>query len=70
MDSSRYVPPYNSDMLLPQRDWEDANIAHLQLLLDRHRNRDDLKGFEWAYWNRLVHSDLLTLKGHTLGSEA
>mgnify|MGYP001149382397 CR=1 FL=1 len=51
-------------MLLAQRDWEDANIGHLRELLDRYRNRDDLKGFEWGYWNRLVNSDLFTLDGH------
>ena len=56
---------YNTDMLLAQRDWEDANIGHLRELLDRHRNRDDLKGFEWGYWSRLLRSDLLTLKGHS-----
>ncbi|MBC7857064.1 MAG: hypothetical protein IAF94_26840 [Pirellulaceae bacterium] len=26
---------------------------------------DDLRGFEWYYWNRLAHADLFTLKGHT-----
>ncbi len=56
---------YNSDMLLVQRDWDDANIGHLRELLDRYRHRDDLRSFEWGYWNRLAHSDLLTLKGHT-----
>ena len=56
---------YNSDMLLAQRDWEAANIEHLHELLDRHRDRDDLKGFEWFYWDRVSHSDLLTLRGHT-----
>jgi eukaryotic-like serine/threonine-protein kinase len=25
----------------------------------------DPRGFEWYYWDRLCHSDLLTLKGHT-----
>ena len=58
---------YNSDMLLVQRDWEAANIDHLRELLDRHRDRDDIRGFEWGYWDRLAHSDLLTLKGHTSG---
>ena len=56
---------YNADMLLAQRDWEETNIAHLTELLDRHRDRDDLKGFEWGYWNRTVNSDLLTLRGHS-----
>jgi len=56
---------YNSDMLLAQRDWEDANIGHLKEMLDRHRHQDDLKGFEWDYWSRLLKSDLLTLTGHS-----
>jgi len=58
---------YNSDMLLAQRDWEVSNIAHLLEMLDRYRDRDDLKGFEWGYWEHLTHTDLLTLKGHTRG---
>ena len=56
---------YDSDMLLAQRDWEDANIVRLQVLLDRHVADEQLKGFEWYYWNRLCHSELLTLTGHT-----
>ncbi len=56
---------YSSDMLHVFRDWEETNITHLKELLDRHGNRNDLKGFEWGYWNRLVNSDLLTLKGHS-----
>ena len=56
---------YHSDMLLAQRDWEVANIGHLREMLDRYRDRDDLKGFEWGYWDRLARSDLLTLTGHT-----
>ncbi|MEO2033391.1 MAG: hypothetical protein ABGZ35_15040 [Planctomycetaceae bacterium] len=54
-----------TDMLLAQRYWEDANIAPLRELLDRHRHRNNLKGFEWDYWNRRTHSSLLTLNGHT-----
>ena len=56
---------YNSDMLVAQRDWENANIGHLRELLNRYRSRDDLKGFEWGYWNRLLESDLLTIKEHS-----
>jgi WD40 repeat protein/serine/threonine protein kinase len=52
---------YNSDMLLAQRDWQNNNINHLKELLDPYRDRDDLKGFEWGYWARLVHRDLPTL---------
>ncbi len=27
--------------------------------------RDDVRGFEWFYWDRWCHSELLTLHGHT-----
>ena len=56
---------YKSDMLLVQRDWEAANIDRVRELLDRYHDHDDLKGFEWGYWDRLANSDLLTLKGHS-----
>lgn len=56
---------YNSDMLLAQRDWESNNIGHLWDLLDKHRDRDDLKSFEWGHWDRIIHSELLTLRGHS-----
>ena len=56
---------YSSDMLLASVDWEAANIGRLRETLDRYRERADLKGFEWSYWDRLVQSPLLTLKGHT-----
>jgi hypothetical protein len=57
---------YGSDMLLAQQDWEDANLAHLRELLDRYRDRSELKGFEWRYWDRLTNSDLFTLKERDL----
>ncbi|MFP6751145.1 MAG: serine/threonine-protein kinase, partial [Pirellulaceae bacterium] len=55
---------YNTDMLLVQRDWEANNIGHLLTLLALHEGDNSLKGFEWYYWMRLCHSDLLTLRGH------
>ena len=59
---------YYSDMLLAQRDWDVANIGHLREMLDRYRDRDDLKGFEWGYWDRrAARGNLLTLTGHTDG---
>ncbi|MBT7256021.1 MAG: protein kinase, partial [Planctomycetaceae bacterium] len=54
---------YTSDMLLVQRDWEDAHIINMQDLLARHQNTK-LKGFEWNYWNRKLHHNTNTLKGH------
>ena len=57
---------YNSDMLLAQREWEAGDIGNLQQLLARYRNRDDLTGFEWGYWNRRAQVSTLKLTGHTL----
>jgi WD40 repeat protein/serine/threonine protein kinase len=60
---------YISDMRLAQRAWEDNQIGWLLELLESQRPERtggrDLRGFEWHYWWRLCHSDLLTLKGHT-----
>jgi eukaryotic-like serine/threonine-protein kinase len=60
---------YVSDMRLAQRAWEDVQIGRLSELLEGQRPERtggiDLRGFEWHYWWRLCHSELLTLKGHT-----
>jgi serine/threonine protein kinase len=45
---------YHRDMRLAQREWSEAHMDQLGELLDRYRNRDDLKGFEWSYWDRLT----------------
>jgi len=51
-------------MALIQRDWENNDVGHVLELLDGTRFFAG-RGFEWGYWNRLCHLDLLTLKGHT-----
>src|SRR5271166_745997 len=43
-------------------------VRHPKHRLEGERPRQgetDLRGFEWFYLNRLCHSDLRTLKGHT-----
>src|SRR5262249_8389333 len=59
---------YLSDMRLAQRAWEDAQIGDLMKLLDGQRTErtggEDLRGFEWYYWQRLCQADLLTFKEH------
>ncbi len=56
-------------MNLAQRDGEAADIEHLVERLKRTRPEEtggnDLRGFEWYYWDRLCHTDLRTLTGHT-----
>ena len=56
---------YTSDMLLASVDWENANLGRLRATLDRHRERRDLRGFEWSYHDRLASSHLLAIQGHT-----
>jgi len=54
-------------MNLAQTAWEDGRVPMVLGLLDRYRpqpGQEDLRGFEWYYWNRLCHSELLALKGH------
>ncbi|HWB10981.1 MAG TPA: protein kinase [Pirellulales bacterium] len=58
---------YIAHMNLAQSDWEERRLERLVALLDEHRpkpNEDDLRGFEWYYWRRLVDTPILTLKGH------
>ena len=63
---------YVAHMNLAQAAWEGARAGQTIRLLDLYQpaagedgGSDDLRGFEWFYWDRLCHSDLLTLKGHT-----
>lgn len=59
---------YVAHMNLVQTAWENNHVGRVRELLDGHRpkeGREDLRGFEWYYWNRLCNSALLELKGHT-----
>jgi hypothetical protein len=58
---------YVSDMLLVQHAWNENRIDRCKELLDRYRDRDDLRRFEWHYWDRLAQSDLLTIEDHAGG---
>jgi len=56
---------YVAKMNLIQRAYEVGNIAQVQsLLLDLvpKAGEEDLRGFEWHYWNRMSHRELLTCK--------
>ena len=57
-------------MNLAKQAWDDANVGRVVELLDLHRpqpGQPELRNFEWFYLDRLCHSDLLTLKGHSDG---
>ncbi len=56
---------YVSDMNRAQHAWEASHIGQVQELLDAARPKDgeeDLRGFEWYYWDRMSHGELRTLK--------
>jgi hypothetical protein len=57
---------YDAQMNLAQRAWEQADVGRLQDILDAQQPRrtgwEDLRGFEWYYWNHICHPDLLTLE--------
>jgi WD40 repeat protein/tRNA A-37 threonylcarbamoyl transferase component Bud32 len=59
---------YIADMRLAQRAWEDAHIGRLLELLEGQRPERtgdiDFRAFEWHYWWRLSHSEILSLRGH------
>lgn len=59
---------YVAHMNLAQTAWENNQVGRVRELLEAHRpieDQEDLRGFEWYYWNRLCNSALLELKGHT-----
>jgi hypothetical protein len=60
---------YLANMKLVEREWDAAHIPRVLELLDGQRPKGDgspdYRSFEWHYFQRLCHSDLLTLNGHT-----
>src|SRR5262249_6454532 len=58
---------YVAKMNLVQNAWQEGQTARLLDLLNEQRPRaqqPDLRGFEWGYWWRCCHADLMTLTGH------
>jgi len=57
---------YAANMSLIERDWKNNDIGHLREMLEATRARG-LGTFEWGFWNRLCHLDLLTIQGQNEG---
>src|SRR5690606_28857951 len=59
---------HDAQINLAQQAWLDADIPRLFELLQTRvpaPGRRDFRGPEWYYLQRLCHSDLLTLRGHS-----
>jgi WD40 repeat protein/serine/threonine protein kinase len=57
---------YVADMNLAQQAWEQNNIGQLRQLLEDTQG-SPYRGFEWCFWQRLIHLELKTLRGHLDG---
>jgi WD40 repeat protein len=61
---------YIAQMNLVQREYEANNLAHVRELLEAQSSwppgAEDMRGFEWYYWNQLAHQELRTLEGHAV----
>jgi WD40 repeat protein/tRNA A-37 threonylcarbamoyl transferase component Bud32 len=53
---------YTAQMLLAHRDWDFTELDNLHERLAKTKPEftggDDLRGFEWYYWDRLSHSEV------------
>jgi hypothetical protein len=59
---------YIAQMNLVQREYEANHIGRVRELLEaqvpREAGATDWRNFEWYYWQRMSHRELLTFKGH------
>jgi WD40 repeat protein/serine/threonine protein kinase len=54
---------YAANMNLAQQAWEQNHVGRVRQLLEATAACPQ-RGFEWNYWQRQTHLELLTLKGH------
>jgi WD40 repeat protein/serine/threonine protein kinase len=55
---------YIANMKLTQQAWEQANVLPARHLLEETAEYPE-RGFEWYYWQRQLHQDLRTFRGHS-----
>jgi WD40 repeat protein/tRNA A-37 threonylcarbamoyl transferase component Bud32 len=55
---------YVAAMNLAQAAWEQNHVSRTRKLLNETVNAPE-RGFEWYYWERQMHLELRTLRGHT-----
>jgi WD40 repeat protein/serine/threonine protein kinase len=57
---------YAAKMRLAQGAWEQNRVGHVRRVLEETADYPD-RGFEWYYWQRQIHLELKTLRGHLRG---
>jgi eukaryotic-like serine/threonine-protein kinase len=55
---------YVANMNVAQHRWEQNNVSRVRELLKETANSPE-RGFEWYYWQRQLHLELMALRGHT-----
>ena len=64
---------YAGHMNLAQTAWQEAHLENVASLLNQHRptgRQEDIRNFEWYYFQRLGHQDLATLPANALVTSA
>ncbi|MBL9135189.1 MAG: protein kinase [Verrucomicrobiales bacterium] len=54
---------YAANMNLAQSDWQAGNLTRLRSLL-RETSANPKRGFEWYYWQKQAHQELITIRAH------
>jgi len=68
-ESARRRLLYAAHMNIAAQDWDKANITRMRELIETHlpaNSGDDLRGFEWYYFWRLLHREKMTLEDDSL----
>jgi eukaryotic-like serine/threonine-protein kinase len=55
---------YVANMNVAQHRWEHNHVSRVRELLEATANSSE-RGFEWYYWQRQLHLELMALRGHT-----
>ncbi len=60
---------YSAKLNLVQQAWRQNNVGRVRELL-KETGDSPQRGFEWDYWQRQIHQELITLKGHGASVES
>lgn len=55
-EEQRRRSQYDWDLQIMQTTFEAGRIGQMQQMLERHA--EDLRGFEWNYWNKQIHNEI------------